>query len=494
MSSARVRGGLLLAIDVGTTTVRAILFDLEGRPLSEAYREPMVLHPRPGWAEVEPEDWWRCVAAVTRQALQGAPGAGERIVGVGLAGLMHALVPLDRAGRPLARAQLWMDQRCQPQAEWLMREHRPLIRGVLGPRPVTTTWSAPKLRWLSEHQPELVQRAHSFLSVKDFVRFRLTGTIATDPSDAGGTGLFDPQRGEWSQPLLELVGVSREQMAPIRDSSEVAGPVRPEAASLTGLAAGTPVVIGGSDVKCTRIGAGAYESDRGCLYLGTSAWIAGPQRRPGSFGATATTGAALKWLVRLFALADGDAPGAAYAALLEEAATVAAGAEGLIFLPHLMGERGPRYDPQARGVLFGLTLAHGRAQIARAVLEGCALHLRSILDSLGSEPPREIVTVGGGARSALWRQIIADATGACLLVPRVLEAGALGAAILAGVGLGVYPSVQVAADRLVEIVEQREPEPASRALYSRIYRLYLELEERVAPLYAQVPVESGEEV
>ena len=523
----------LLAIDVGSTTVRCVLFDLQGRPAGEAYCEPAVHHPQPTWAEVEPEDWWMGVVEATGEALQRSGVPGERILGIGLCGLKHAMVPIDAHGRPLARAMLWMDQRCQPQVEWMSREHGDVLAEVLGEGGgMSTTPSAPKLRWIIENEPDLLRRTERFLLAKDFIRLRLTGTVATDPSDAGGTCLYDRRSKSWSPRMLEVVGVPADKLPPILDSTAVAGRVTGQAARATGLAAGTPVVVGGGDVQCTLIGANASHTWRACLYLGTAAWLsAGRDASTARFGATATTGAALKWLVDLFDLAGSGSPFASYAALLEEAGGVPLGARGLIFLPHLMGERGPRYDAQARGVLFGLTLAHRRDDVARAVLEGCAFQLRRIAEALapqapswrlggsdlpprtpswrlgGSDlPPRApswrpwrlggsdlpggglegMVAVGGGARSALWLQIIADVIGIPLLVPRVVEAGALGAAILAGVGVGVYPGVQEAAAELVQIAHRIEPDEARHERYGEVYARFLELEERVSPLYGGV--------
>ncbi|UCC65269.1 MAG: hypothetical protein JSV36_09615, partial [Anaerolineae bacterium] len=446
--------GYLLALDVGTTTTRCVLFDLAGTSVAEAYREPTVHHPQANWTEMEPEDWWACAAAAIRQVLGRARVPKEKVLGVGLCGLKHALVPIDARGRPLARAMLWMDQRCQPQAEWLTREHGELIAEVTGRGgTVSTTPSAPKLRWIVENEPDLLRQTAKFLLVKDFIRFRLTGKVATDPTDAGGTRLYDLRRGDWSAPLLERIGVPVAKMPPILDSTAVAGGVREEAAEATGLAPGTPVVVGAGDVRCTLIGANTFgwgeevppsgraERARACLYLGTAAWlsigrpvsdgvapIAAHARTPyrsladDCFGATATTGAALKWLVRLFGWQRPDGRIPAYAPLFQAAEGAPLGARGLIFLPHLMGERGPRYDSQAKGTLFGLTLAHSRGDIARAVLEGCAFQLRWIADGLCPAGMGEVVVVGGGAKSSFWLGVIADVMGVSLLVPRVLEA------------------------------------------------------------------------
>jgi xylulokinase len=487
--------GHLLAIDVGTTTTRCVLFDLRGRQVGGAYREPPVRYPRPGWAEVAPGDWWTATVAVVREALEATRVPREQVLGVGLCGLKHAVVPVDAGGTPLANAMLWMDQRCRPQAEWMTREYGELIGQVLGRGPeMTTTPSAPKLRWIVENEPELLRRTTTFLLPKDFIRLRLTGTIATDPSDAGGTGLYDRRSGGWSRPLLALAGVPPGKMPPIHGSASLAGSITQEAARLTGLAPGTPVVVGGGDVGCTLIGANARAPVapgapiRACLYLGTAAWVS-TQRTlsAGTFGATATTGAALKWLSALYRPESEAGPGdpsPSYADLVELAQDAPLGSNGLLFLPHLMGERAPRPDPCAVGVLYGLTLAHGRGEIARAILEGCACQLRRIVEALGVQVD-ELVAVGGCVKSRLWLQIIADVTGLPLLVPRVVEAGALGAAILAAVGIGLYPSVELAAEEWVQIAGRVEPNATAQAAYGEVYTAFLELEEHVAPMYAR---------
>jgi xylulokinase len=488
----------LLTIDVGTTTTRCILFDLAGTPVAEAFREPEVYHPRINWTEAEPEDWWKATVAVIRDVLDQTATLGAPILGVGLCGLQHALVPIDRHGNPLSRSILWMDQRCQAQVDWLNREHCELIRKLQdADAALSTTYSAPKLRWLVENQPDLVRQTHKFLPAKDFIRFRLTGTLATDPYDAAGTWLLDRQTGQWSHEMLQLVGVPPDKMPPIHDATQVVGGVTSEAAGTTGLRSGTPVIVGSGDVLCTRMGANASDSGRACLYLGTAAWVSipRPDTRNRTIKATATTGAALKWVADLLETGDlrptaRPADGSPYAALTQQAERVPAGSRGLIFLPHLMGERGPEPDPEARGVLFGLTLAHDRADITRAVLEGSAFQLRRILESCGLSGPGEMVAVGGGAKSALWLDIIADVTGLTLLVPRVVEAGALGAAILAGVGVGVYPDIREASHALVHIKSQHAPDGVNQDLYHQIFQIFLDLENRVAPLYGKLPFAS----
>jgi sugar (pentulose or hexulose) kinase len=304
--------------------------------------------------------------------------------------------------------------------------------------------------------------------------------------------LLDRRTGDWCVALLDAIGIPLDKLPTIRGSSEIAGGVTPAAAAMTGLVAGTPVVLGGGDTTTTRIGANAEGTGRACLYLGTAAWLATPKRLAGRLVATATTGAALRWLVALLDGGQPDAPWVGYRALLAQAASAPPGAGGLLFLPHLMGERGPVYNPAAKGVLFGLTLAHGRAEVARAVLEGCAFHIRSILDTLSDHRLEEITVVGGGAKSALWSRIIASVTGLKVLVPAVPEAGALGAAILAGVGIGVYESAPAAAADLVRIVARYGPDPEERRLYDQMYDVYLDLEAQMTALYGRVPVAEPE--
>ncbi|MEA3345920.1 MAG: FGGY family carbohydrate kinase [Chloroflexota bacterium] len=493
----------LLGLDQGTTTCRAVLYDLEAHVLGEAYREVHPRHPHPTWAEVDPEDWWRATASVIREALEGARVDARQIVSIGLCALLHAAVPVDREGQPLARAMLWMDQRCQPQVEWMIQEHGAEIEAVMGTgRRPSTTVTAPKLRWWLENRPEIIRRTYKFLWPKDFIRYRLTGTMASDPTDAGGAFLLHPER-RWATEIMNIIGVPAEKLPPMLEPYKVAGQVTSQAAQETGLAEGTPVVAGCGDTLATLIGANANQPGRGCLYIGTAAWLnlgsfsryfAPPQARSSgqrrwSFGAAATTGATVKWfrdLVSGYPEGGGVRELLDYEPLFEEAATVEPGADGLIFLPHLMGERGLN-NPYAKGVLFGLTLAHGRHHLMRAILEGSAYFLRQLIER-GGEPLEEMVVVGGGAKSPLWRQIFADVTGVRVISPRILETGALGAAILAGVGIGIYPDVAEAAERLVEIVSDHPPNPRWQERYEAMYRIYRELEDRVAPLYPQVPV------
>jgi xylulokinase len=481
----------LLGIDLGTTTCRAAIFDLFGNEVAFARRETPVAYPQPLWAEANPEIWWEGVCQVIREAVTAGPIPPDSIVGVGLSGLMHAPVLLDESGALVAPAMLWMDQRCAPQVEAIQRELRetaPVAR-----LRVSSTVSAPKLRWLAEEQPAVLDRARHFILPKDFIRYRLTGRLGSEVTDAGGTGLFDRERNDWDWSVVEAARVPRRLLPALADPPTLAGWITADAARATGLAPGTPVAFGGCDTYCTRLGIGRLGPGEVCLYLGTAAVLSvvGGQRADGSatfrgFGVTATTGASLRWARDL--ISPDDTTTAGYGKLTTLAAAVAPGAEGLFFLPHLMGERGPVHDPLARGALVGLTLRHGRPQVVRAVLEGTAFQLRRVLDahladgrSLGHGLTAG-VACGGAARSALWAQIIANVIGLVVRVPVVVEAAALGAAILGGVAAEVI-RLDEAPARMVRLAHVIEPEPAAVATYNRLYADYCQLDELLAPWY-----------
>ena len=475
----------LLGIDLGTTTCRAAIFDGSGREIAAAYREIAVRYPCPLWAEVEPEAWWHGVAAVTRDALAASGLPSRAIASVGLSGLMHAPVLLDAVGQPVAPAMLWMDQRCASQCARLRAEAAARGRDPVG---LTTGQSAPKLRWLAETQPAVLSRARVVLLPKDFIRFRLTGALATDPSDAGGTGLFDRERGDWDRSLAELCGIGADLLPPIVPSAARAGAVTDAAARETGLVAGTPVAVGGADTLCARLGAGALDRRTLCLYLGTAAWFSlidgrAPDGQPvvRAFGATATTGAALRWTRDLLDPDDRRTISDRYAALVQLAEEAPPGAEGLFFLPHLMGERGPHPVPLARGAFIGLTLRHGRAHLARAVLEGTAFQIRRLFEArLAPDRPgaaeAPAVACGGAARSAAWMQILADVTGRAFRIPEIVEASALGAAMLGGTAAGCL-TLETASARMVRYIREVWPDPDRRARYEPLYHRYCRLDD-----------------
>lgn len=482
--------GFLLGIDLGTTTCRAVIFDLDGTEVSAAYKETRVIYPRPLWAEVDPEDWWLDTCAVVREALSRSRILPTQIAAIGLSGLMHAPVLLDGEGQPVAPAQLWMDQRCAAQAEAL---HREIAGAESGSRvQMGTGVSAPKLRWLADQQPDVLGEVRHFLLPKDYIRFRLTGAYLSDPSDAGGTGMYDRQAAEWNHGIVDLVGLRRDCLPTIAKAFELGGRVTDEAARETGLAAGTLVAVGGADTLCTRLGVGPMAPSEVCVYLGTAAWVSAMKGRGADgqpilrgFGATSTTGAALRWARDLLGLEDAVDP-ADYRPLERIASDTPPGAEGLFFLPHLMGERGPRPDPLARGALIGLTLRHGRSHIVRSVFEGTAFQLRRVIDERFKANPDfdgELsggVVCGGGARSALWVQILSNVIPLTLRVPTVVEAAALGAAML-GAAVANVCTVEDAAARMIHFSANREPCPEAVVRYDSLFKRFCQLDDLLTP-------------
>jgi xylulokinase len=474
-----------LAIDLSTTACKALIFNSAGELVGEAYRDVPLFHPRPDWVEADARDWWRLTVECIRESLRKSSIAPSRVAGVGVCGLMHALLPVDRSGEPLDRVMLWMDQRCKPQCEWIANNIVESPRIVV--RRPSTTVSAPKLRWMVENKPEIIDRTYKFMFGKDYVKLKLTGQYATDLSDAGGTALLDRNKGDWSSEMLRLIGVPEDKMLPIRDSTEIAGYVTQNAAEETGLNPGTPVVIGASDVRGTYIGVNMYVPGRTCLYMGTAAWmVTCPEEGTTNWmGSTATWGAGLRWYREMF-----DDP-RSYPALDEAAWKISPGADGVIFFPHLMGERGPKHNPHAKGVIFGLTLAHRREHVVRAILEGNAYLIRHIIDRYGSDRIGDIVAAGGGAKSKLWRQIIADVTHKTVLVPRVAETTALGAAMLAAVGTGDFATLEEAAEQWVQLLDGCTPENQLTGKYDEMYDLYRRLDASLEPFYSEMPVREG---
>jgi xylulokinase len=471
----------LVGIDLGTTTCRCAVFEPDGCEAAAVYREVRVDYPRPLWAEVDPDAWWRCVVEVVREAV--AQVDASRIAAVGLSGLMHAPVLLDAEDRPLAPAMLWMDQRCAPQSRAMAAE-----AGDGDRRQFATTVSAPKLRWLVETRPELIARASTFVLPKDYLRIRLTGVGGTDTSDAGGTGLWDRDAEGWLPRAVELAGIPPSLLPEARPAGARAGGVTAEAAAETGLPVGTPVAVGGSDVYCTRIAVGPLAEGEVCLYMGTAAWMAflDAQGRPRGFGSTATTGAALRWTRDLLVGDVSGLPiGASYEQLLTGAEGIDPGAEGLFFLPHLMGERGPTPEPLARGALVGLTLRHGRAHVARAVLEGTAFQVRRNFDERAPAPIRGGVVAGGAAKSQLWMQILVDVVGVALRVPATAESSVLGAAMLGGVAAGLF-TLEEGQARMVRPGPTFRPDPARTARYDALHSRYRQLDALLVPWFREI--------
>ncbi len=494
-------GELILAHDLGTTGNKASLFDASGALLASAIAPYETYYPRPGWAEQHPSDWWQAVVASTRQLLAHSDYTADDVAVISFSGQMMGCLPVGTDGVPLRSAIIWADQRAEEEAAYLAQQMTPEgIYRLTGHR-ASASYSAAKILWVRRHQPEVFRQTRCFLQAKDYVALRLTGAYGTDYSDASGTNLFDLAARHWADEILSALEFSPEMLPPALPSATVLGGVTASAARETGLRRNTPVVIGGGDGACATAGAGVVREGDAYCYIGSSAWIAyvsreplyDPAQRTFTFahldpaylfptGTMQCAGGSFDWLERLL---RGDAEGRLYAELDNMAANVAPGAQGLLFLPYLMGERSPHWNPHARGCFVGLSLAHGRGEMARAVMEGVALNLRIILDCFRQQeaPIESLRVIGGGARSAVWRQILADVLKLPLQRAQLtVEATSLGAAVAGGVGVGLFDGYDIV-NQLVAVQPAEEPRAEEAHRYDELYPLFQDAYQALLPLY-----------
>ncbi len=484
----------LLGVDIGTTGVKSMLTDAGGRVLATASATYPLLTPRPGWTEQDPQSWWGATVSGIRAVLERSALDGRAVAAVGLTGQMHGLVPLDGRGHALRPAILWNDQRTGEECVWITERVGATRVLELTGNPVLTGFTAPKIVWMRRHEPDLFARMAHILLPKDYVRYRLTGEFATDVADASGTSLFDVRRRAWAPQMLEALEIPRAWLPNVTESPTTSGVISAEAASVTGLARGTPVVAGAGDQAAQAVGTGIVRPGLVSVTIGTSGVVFAHldavevdalgrthtfcHAVPGRWhimGVMLSAGGSLRWLRDALPsplwVRTGVDP---YDVMAAEAAAVPAGSEGLIFLPYLSGERTPHTDPHARAAFIGLTLRHGRAHLVRAVMEGVAMGLRDAMEILRSMgvPITQVRASGGGARSPLWRQILADVLAAELVTVTTTEGAAHGAALLAGVGSGVFSSVEAACDAVVAVQDRTVPNPATVSLYESLYGLY----------------------
>ena len=489
---------LVLGLDVSTTATKAVLQDAEGIVRAVGTSAYDYETPHPLWSEQDPGLWWDATRIAVGSALDTAGADASDVQAVGLTGQMHGLVALDDRDEILRPAILWNDQRtaaeCHAIRQIVGRERLIAITG----NDALPGFTAPKLLWLRGNEPEVWAAIAHVLLPKDFVRLRLTGEHAVDRADGSGTMLFDLAARDWSPEILEALGVEPRWLPPTYEGPTVTGTITEAAASATGLRAGTPVVAGGGDQAAAAVGVGSVVPGVPSLSLGTSGVLftttEGPaiehEGRLHAFchalpdrwhlmGVMLSAAGSLRWY------RDALAPGVAFEELVEEAASVPAGSDGLLFLPYLTGERTPYADPLARGAFVGLTVHHGRAHLTRAVLEGVAFGLRDSLELMreaGVPPASQIRATGGGSRSDLWRRILADALDAGIVTTSTAEGAAQGAATLAAVGAGWFDTVQDACTRLVRVSEPTEPSGEADA-YADAYARYRDLYPALAPTF-----------
>ena len=465
-----------------------MIVDEDGRLLAAATSDHAPFtSPVTGWAEQAPQDWWRAAQTAIPAALSTAAIDPHSILAVGLSGQMHGAVLLDHGGDVIRPAIIWCDQRTEAECGWL--------RDVVGSarvlsctsNPALTNFTLPKLIWVRKHEPEAWQRVRHVLLPKDYVRFQLSGECAMDVTDASGTLMLDVARRQWSGEMLDAAAISPHVLPPVFESADICGHLSREAALATGLVEGTPIVAGAGDQAAGAVGVGITRPGAVSATIGTSGVVFAATDRPTLdpkgrlhtfchaipdrwhvMGVTQAAGLSLRWLRDQLGSRNG------YDSMTAEAASVPCGADGVLWAPYLMGERTPHLDPNVRGALLGLAASHHRGHVIRAVLEGVAFSLRDTLTIFAelSVPVRSLRLGGGGARSPLWRQIQADVYGQPVETVSADEGAAYGAALLAGVGAGVWRSVDEACDRVVQGVVAASPHPASIEIMNERYAQY----------------------
>ncbi|PWH17488.1 MAG: xylulokinase [Anaerolineae bacterium] len=488
-----------LGIDVSTTATKALLIDLNGQVVGTAATEYPFETPRPLWSEQHPHLWWQGAQQSIRAVLAQTGIDPAQVGGIGLTGQMHGLVLLNEAGEVLRPAILWNDQRTQAQCDEIHRRvGRERFIQITG-NVALTGFTAPKILWVKEHEPEIYAQVAHILLPKDYVRYKLTGEFGMDKADGAGTVLMDLKARDWSNEILAALEISPAWMPPLYEGPQITSRLTPEAAAATGLKPGTPVMAGGGDQAAQAVGVGAVTEGIVALTLGTSGVVFAtangpfiePEGRlhafchsvPGKWhlmGVMLSAAGSLRWYRDTFA------PGVGFDDLLAPAAEIPAGADGLLFLPYLTGERTPHPDPLARGAFVGLTVRHALPHLTRAVLEGVAFGLRDsfeLMKSSGLGEIRQVRVSGGGAKSPLWRQILADVFGCELVTVNTTEGAAYGAALLAAVGAGQFESVEAACQAAIQITGSTTPNPDQVREYEAIYPLYRGLYPALKPTF-----------
>ena len=485
----------LMGIDIGTSGCKVAVFRPSGEAVAQAMSEYPVVYPQAGWAEQNPEDWWAGVCAAVRAVLRDGGIQPSEIAAVGVDGQSWSAIAVDARGKPLCNTPIWTDTRARAECDQIRALVPEETLFQLCGNPVQPSYTLPKILWYRNHLPDVYRDATHILQSNSFIVMRLTGAVTQDRSQGYGLCCFDMRRGQWDADVAARLGIRSELLPPLYDCHDIVGTVTPEAAALTGLRAGTPVVAGGLDAACGTLGAGVTEpgqtQEQGgqaggmslCMdqYAADPKLILGFHVVPGRWllqGGTTGGGGALKWL------RENACPELSFAEMSALAQTVPAGSDGVVFLPYMAGERSPLWNPNACGVFFGLDYAKTRAHLIRAVMEGVAFSLRHNLEvaQAAGATAGTLRAMGGSANSEVWTQIKADVTGKRIEVPASDTATTLGAAILAGVGTGVYQSFAEAAARTIAVKRVYEPNPAMMDVYDQRYQAYRELYRCLAPM------------
>jgi xylulokinase len=487
----------LLGIDVGTSGTKTVLFDLFGNTKAEASSEYPLYQPQIGWAEQKPEDWWNATVETIKAVLDKSGIKPSEVKGIGLSGQMHGLVLLDKKGDVLRPSIIWCDQRTQQECDIITETIGKEALINITANPALTGFTASKLMWVKRHQEEIFDRISKVLLPKDYIRFKLTGEFATEVSDASGTQLLDVPNRRWSAEIIGRLGFNPDWMPDCFESQQVSGYISAQSSRITGLHEGTPVVGGGGDQAAGAIGNGIVKTGVVSSTIGTSGVVFGfmddvkidPKGRVHTFchavpnkwhvmGVTQGAGLSLQWLRNNFGGCErelakflGVDP---YVLMAQEAEQASPGCNGLMYLPYLMGERTPHLDPYAKGVLFGMSAKHTRNDVIRAFMEGVAYSLKDCLEIIKDMDIKvnEVRASGGGGKSPLWRQMQADMFDTDIHTINSTEGPALGAALLAGVGAGVYYDVSQACESAIKTVSIQSPIRKNTDIYNKYYSVY----------------------
>jgi len=487
-----------LGIDVGTEGTKVALFDLQGNIVKDSYEEYELICRQPGWAEQDPKLWWNVVTRNIKKVLKLSKVNPGDVAGVGACGQMHAAIPIDKKGNLIySSPSLWCDKRSALQCEKLKKEidEEWLLKKTANP--ITPAWTATKILWIKDNLPQIYEKTYKFLVPKDYIVFKLTDMPSIDLSEASGTLIFDVNREKWSDELSQQLEIDLEKMPEIHFSHEVVGELSREAAKVTGLRAGTPVVSGGGDFLCTLLGAGITREGRAADISGTASLVAFYSNKPlldrrimnlhhvvpGWVPFGIMEGGLLRWFRDEFGYIEVQEAAkmrvSAYKIMDGEAETVTSGSDGLIVVPYFMGER-VMGSPNSRGIIFGLTLAHRRAHLIRALMEGITLALRRTVEivEVRGLKSSSFRLIGGGAVSSVWRQIKADIYGKPTQVLNTYHGGVLGAAMLAMVGVGAKSDILKTVDEIVYVKETCEPRRGIHETYDKLYETYKSLHDK----------------
>lgn len=504
---------LQLGIDIGTSSCKVVAVDADGTVVATATASYPLQSERHGWSEQDPQDWWSATCTCVREVVSAVAGRRAHIAGIGLSGQMHGLVALDAEDAILRPAILWNDQRCEVECDNLTAAVGGLDRmlATINNR-LITGFTAGKIAWLHDHEPDTFTQIARILNPKDYLRLRMTGRYVTDVSEASGTGLFDVTNRRWSDPMLEALGISSALLPSVVESAEPTGELLPEIAADWGLPGPVTVFGGGGDAVIQTASTGIVTPGDIGVTIGTAGVVAAvSDTAPANtgnvqvscynapdlwhiMGVSLSAAGGLQWFTDVLnELPGGD--GVGFPAVIELAKDVPVGADGLLFLPYLVGERSPHYAPSASAALVGLTRRHGLGHLVRAVIEGALLNMRETVDAfagLGIECHR-IVASGGATRDPFWLQTMADIFGVeVVTMTGSSEGGAYGAALVAGVGAGTWPSLQAACGGL-QVATRHLPDTEAARHYNRIYSGYRNLFTHLGAVYADIRTARGED-